>query len=203
MSSTGPATRRGSLPRSTTCGKRSVSLRAHADAFNLDPGAVALWGTSAGATIATIVGASAPSEPERVCAVASWYGMHDPLRSPELRAPGSPLHTAFGAPGADGSRWFRPADHITAESAPTFLLHGTDDRVVPVEQSVSLAATLAEQGVPHEFMLVDGGHHDFAEMSTRTDALTRTYDFLHGHLLARRATRHVRVTARSGQVRDP
>lgn len=160
-------------------------LRAHADEFNLDPGAVALWGNSAGATIATIVGASAPSEPERVCAVASWYGMHDPLRSPELRAPGSPLHTAFGAPGADGSRWFRPADHITAESAPTFLLHGTDDRVVPVEQSVSLAATLAEQGVPHEFMLVDGGHHDFAEMSTRTDALTRTYDFLHGHLLAR------------------
>ncbi len=155
-------------------------LRAHASELNLDPAAVALWGNSAGATIATIVGAA---ESERICAVASWYGMHDPLISAGLRASGSPLRAALGAPDEEGGRWFRPGDHITPGSPPTFLLHGTDDRVVPVEQSLSLAATLAEQGVPHELVLVEGGRHDFAEMSTRTDALERTADFVHGHLL--------------------
>jgi len=155
-------------------------LRAHASELNVDPTAVALWGNSAGATVATIVGAAASAG---ICAVASWYGMHDPLISAGFRASGSPLRTALGAPDEEGGRWFRPADHITPDSPPTFLLHGTDDRVVPVEQSLSLAATLAEQGVEHELMLVEGGHHDFAEMCTRTDALARTADFLHGHLL--------------------
>lgn len=158
-------------------------LRSHAAECNIDPAAVALWGNSAGATIATIVGATATTETERVCAVASWYGMHDPLIEPRFREPNSPLRSALGPFDDDGGRWFRPSDHITPTSPPTFLLHGTEDDVVPVEQSLSLARTLTEHGVAHELMLVEGGHHDFAEMSTRTDALERTFDFLHRHLL--------------------
>lgn len=153
-------------------------LRSHAAQFNLDPTAVALWGNSAGATIATITGASAPDEAEPVRAVASWYGIHDPLRSPGFREPGSPLLTALGPV----EQWFTPSDHIRSDSPPMFLLHGTADTTVPVEQSISLAETLTELGVPHELMLVEGGHHDFSEMCTRTDALRRTYDFLQQHL---------------------
>jgi dipeptidyl aminopeptidase/acylaminoacyl peptidase len=112
-------------------------------------------------------------------AVASWYGIHDPLLSPQFREAGSPLRNALGAE----DRWFTPSDHIRPDSPPTFLLHGTADTTVPVEQSTSLAKTLTEQRVPHELMLVEGGHHDFSEMCTRTDALRRTYDFLQRHLV--------------------
>lgn len=153
-------------------------LRAHASEFNIDPGAVALWGNSAGATIATIVGATATVE-EHVSAVASWYGMHDPSITRAFEEPSSPLPTALGP---DRDTWFRPGDHITPEAPPMFLLHGTADSVVPVEQSLSLARTLEEQGVEHELMLVEGGQHSFAQMSTRTDALERTFNFLHSHL---------------------
>jgi acetyl esterase/lipase len=175
-------------------------LRAHASEFNLGPAAVAVWGNSAGATIATIVGAAVS---EGICAVASWYGMHDPLISAGLRASGSPLRAALGAPDEDDGRWFRPADHITPGSPPTFLLHGTEDRTVPVEESLSLAVTLAEQGVPHELMLVEGGRHDFAEMSTRTDALERTSDFLHRYLLRAAAAGSSSVSSPGMGARGP
>ncbi|MCJ1712933.1 alpha/beta hydrolase [Curtobacterium sp. VKM Ac-2922] len=153
-------------------------LRAHATEFNIDPSAVALWGNSAGATIATIVGATAATA-EGISAVVSWYGMHDPTITRAFDQPTSPLRTALGP---DTDQWFRPGDHITPGAPPTFLLHGTADRVVPVEQSLSLARTLEEQGVEHELMLVEGGQHSFAEMSTRTDALERTFTFLQRHL---------------------
>ncbi|WP_288466108.1 S9 family peptidase [uncultured Curtobacterium sp.] len=57
-----------------------------------------------------------------------------------------------------------------------------DDYAPPVEQSLSLARTLEEHGVEYELMLVEGGQHSFAEMSTRTNALEWTFDFLHDHL---------------------
>lgn len=161
-------------------------LRQHARRLDIDPRAIAVWGNSAGSTIATIVGASAPTEDDRVCAVASWYGIHDPAQSPAYRAPDSAIRAALGSPGGEGPRWFQPSDHINSGSAPTFLLHGTEDTIVDVEQSRALARSLTQHGVEHELMIVRGGTHSFSQMCTRTDALKRTNTFLRHHLAAAR-----------------
>ncbi|TWE11454.1 alpha/beta hydrolase [Rudaeicoccus suwonensis] len=158
-------------------------IRAHAIEFNIDPTNVGMWGNSAGATIVTIAGASADEGAEPIRAVASWYGIHDPLRSSKFRASGSPMRATLGPPDDEGGHWYKPSDCIGPQSPPMFLVHGTDDQVVPMEQSVALAETLDEVGVPYELMLIEGGRHDFAQTSTCTDALQHTLDFLYNHLI--------------------
>lgn len=158
-------------------------LRAHADELDVQPDAVAVWGNSAGATIATIVAAAPPDSEDGVRAGVSWYGVHDPALTPAYEHPDSPIRAVLGPGPSEGGRWFQPSDHIRADSAPTLLVHGTADQVVEVRQSLALAAELERQGVPHELLLVRGAGHSFADMCTRTNALARTTSFLRTHLV--------------------
>ncbi|MER5673022.1 alpha/beta hydrolase [Pseudonocardia alni] len=157
-------------------------LRRHAAALGIDPAAVAIWGNSAGASIASTVGAAPADAEDGVCAVASWYGVHDPAAVSAYQEADSPIRSALGPPGPGPDRWFCPSDHVTADSAPSILVHGTDDTVVDVSQSLALATELDRHGVPHEVVLVKGGVHSFAQMCTRSDALPRTFAFLGAHL---------------------
>jgi dipeptidyl aminopeptidase/acylaminoacyl peptidase len=50
------------------------------------------------------------------------------------------------------------ADKLS-KNVPLLLMHGTDDTVVPKEQSISLDKRLTEVGVPHELVLIEGGKH--------------------------------------------
>ncbi|NGN94150.1 alpha/beta hydrolase [Nocardioides sp. KC13] len=161
-------------------------IRTHAQELNVLTDAIAVWGNSAGGTIAAIIGAAGVGGECGVRAAVSWYGVHDPARSERYRDPDSPIRHAFG-PGDDGAApWPRPSDHVHPGSAPMLLIHGTEDEVVDVEQSQSLARELVKQGVPHELALVKGGRHSFAQMCTRTDALARTFSFLEQHLTTAR-----------------
>jgi acetyl esterase/lipase len=56
---------------------------------------------------------------------------------------------------------FCPERNVTAEYPPTLLLHGNNDTDVPYGLSVSMAAALAQKGVPHEMITIDGGGHGF------------------------------------------
>lgn len=165
-------------------------FRSHAGDLNIDPRAVAIWGNSAGGTLAALV---AGRGQDSVCAGAAWYGLHDLELDATHREPGSVPHSAFGDPDDPATRWIRARDAVAPESAPMFLLHGTDDQVVDVAQSLALQEELERLDIEHELMLVEGGRHSFAEMCTRTDALARTFDFLERHL------RHAAAdTSRSG-----
>jgi acetyl esterase/lipase len=57
------------------------------------------------------------------------------------------------------TRAISPIAHVTAESAPTLILHGDKDRVVPIQQAETLIARLKEVGVPAELVVrKDAGH---------------------------------------------
>ena len=50
------------------------------------------------------------------------------------------------------------ADKLPKQT-PILILHGTDDHVVPIEQSEALAVQLEKYGIPHEFVRIEGGTH--------------------------------------------
>lgn len=52
-----------------------------------------------------------------------------------------------------------PIRNVTPEFPPTLFLHGTADRDVPVEQSVSMARELKKHGVPNESIIIERGGH--------------------------------------------
>lgn len=50
---------------------------------------------------------------------------------------------------------------VTADTPPTFLIHATDDLVVPVENSINYYMALREHGVPAEMHIYETGGHGF------------------------------------------
>lgn len=54
-----------------------------------------------------------------------------------------------------------PVNLVTPKSPPVLLVHGSEDKAVPVSQSEELVAKLTENGVPHQLVLVKGAGHSF------------------------------------------
>lgn len=70
-----------------------------------------------------------------------------------------------------------PFDADVARLPPTLVLHGGDDRIVPVTEAEKLRRGLEEHAVPHEAHMYPGEGHMFSPM-TALAAARRTMSFL-------------------------
>lgn len=61
---------------------------------------------------------------------------------------------------------FSPIFHADRIKDPVAVFQGTDDKVVPPEQSESIVAALKANGVPHEYHLYEGEGHGFRKSET-------------------------------------
>jgi len=60
-----------------------------------------------------------------------------------------------------------PLHWASASTPPVISIHGDQDPVVPLRQSVDLHAALARSGVPNELVVVKNGRHgDFGRAET-------------------------------------
>lgn len=57
--------------------------------------------------------------------------------------------------------YFSTERQVTADTPPTLLLHGTADRLVPVQNSILFYQAMLAQGRPVEMHLYDGANHGF------------------------------------------
>ena len=80
-------------------------------------------------------------------------------------------------------RFYSPANHITAASPPTLLIHGLGDTAVDVAQSRYVAARLRKHNVAHQLVGVPGQNHacDIEPFGPcyRAQALTLQYFLAH------------------------
>ena len=54
-----------------------------------------------------------------------------------------------------------PHKHVTRETPPVFIVHGTNDRLVPVKNSLLFYEACLEAGVPVEMHILENGPHGF------------------------------------------
>ncbi len=57
------------------------------------------------------------------------------------------------------SRKISPVTHVTRDDPPTLLIHGDEDKLVPLQQSQVMLAKLKEAGVPCELIVKKGAAH--------------------------------------------
>ncbi len=172
-------------------------LRAHAEEYNIDPERIGVYGNSAGGHLALMLGVSSGSplhegkigehidQPSSVSCVIDGFGPADFLtmgKTPrkDHDSPGSAISLLVGGPVQERKEVARsasPLAYVGADSSPTLILHGSEDPLVPFEQSHVLAEELKKHGVECFLVKVEGGKHGFPindELKKRvTQFLTR------------------------------
>jgi len=74
------------------------------------------------------------------------------------------VEAALGGPLGEHrelARAMSPLAHVTPDDPPFFLVHGDNDRLVPLSQSVALQEALRRVGVKVELVVVPGAGHGF------------------------------------------
>jgi acetyl esterase len=133
------------------------SARASADGLPLLVG-----GDSAGATLALHLALRGVDRPGDVAAGLAYWPAADPLDAEwrRLRAHDDPWAGLLGHPPAAGDPATVDATVAThlGSGVPVLLVHGRDDRSVPVGQTVGLTGRLLAAGHPVHAWITHGGH---------------------------------------------
>jgi len=165
-------------------------VRRHADEFHVDPDRLVAFGSGSGAHLALLLGSFPPDhEPDgissRVQAVVSMYGptdLADLVTGRHLS--NDPVRQLLGQYLPDWSARARaasPLEHVSPDDSPTLLVHGSDDRWLPLEQSQRMADRLSQAGVPNRLIVVPGARHGFelvVEFPETRDLLPEILAFL-------------------------
>jgi acetyl esterase/lipase len=74
------------------------------------------------------------------------------------------------------AREISPITHVTAETAPTLIIHGDADKLVPIEQAEVFVAKLKELKVPAELVVKKGAGHGWAKPESDMAAIEDWFD---------------------------
>jgi acetyl esterase/lipase len=171
-------------------------LRANATKYHLDPDHVGAWGASAGGHLVALLGTTGDvkdlegnggnlNQSSRVQCVVDWFGPSDlTILGDKGNHPDSPVFQLIGGSlqeNKDKARKASPLAYVNKDSAPFLIMHGDQDKVVPVEQSKALAEKLEKAGVEVKFQVIEGSGHGGPEfVSPKNFKIIE--DFLAKHL---------------------
>jgi acetyl esterase/lipase len=164
------------IPEITDDVRRSVRfIRSKAKDFGVDPERLGVVGGSAGGHLTLMLATTADDgdpkakdellkQSDRVAAVVALYPPTDisdwvtdpPEAIKKIPALKPPL--MFDAKLAPE---FSPLLKVTDKTAPTMLIHGDKDELVPIEHSKKMIAALEKTKTPSKLVVVEGAGHGF------------------------------------------
>jgi len=71
---------------------------------------------------------------------------------------------------------YSPINHVTPKAAPTLIIHGDKDAVVPLTQAERMVQKLKAAGVPAQLVVKKGGGHGWRNMTADMEQLADWYD---------------------------
>ncbi|MBI1347552.1 alpha/beta hydrolase fold domain-containing protein [bacterium] len=171
-------------------------LKGHAEKYRIDPDRMAVWGSSAGGHLVSLLGTASDTdawEPigqfrdlsPRVTCVIDWFGPTDFTLLSNAGLPAdSPLTQLIGPTDGKAREKYAaasPVTYVSADDAPFLIMQGTKDPLVPQTQSERLAEKLKAAKVPVKLEIIEGAGHGGPEF---VDEARRNMirDFLIQHL---------------------
>lgn len=166
-------------------------LRAHAEEYPIDAKRIGAWGGSAGGHLVAMLGTT-NGRPEmegdlgnnhqssEVRAVVDWYGPTDFLTvgRKETRTKLLGVDPQLDIEKAKAAS---PLHQVSRSACPFLIVHGDQDKTVPIAQSVGFAAALRAEGVEVDMVTIEGGGHGGSKF-TQPDELDRIAEFFDSHL---------------------
>jgi len=165
-------------------------VHAHADDYGIDTNRVGVSGISSGGHLALMIAGSPESPVNAVAAIApptdlaNWgkpgfvltddpqMAVFQPALGIDPKGPRNEIEAA--------ARKLSPVGLVNPNYPPTLIVHGDDDKVVPLQQAQTMDQALTKAGIDHELAVVPGGGHD--DKTFRT-GLTKAVQWFKAKLL--------------------
>ena len=154
-------------------------MRANAESYNIDPNKIGVLGASAGAYLVALLGTTGEipelegtgGNPNFSSKVQAVFSIATPVFGPST----SPERISMFGLSEEEFHLLSPYHNTDQSSAPIFLLHGTEDEIVPPENAQELYERYKELGLDVKLEWVPGRGHGFYE--GRDFAISRAAEF--------------------------
>jgi acetyl esterase/lipase len=141
------------------------------------PDRLGWWGISAGAALTAVASSRTGG-----CAWVGAYGPYDFRRLPGRQLGNLPARWLVGSAQPSALALESPLHRCTTP-APTLLLHGSRDRLVPLAHAERLRDVRLASGLPVQLEQVSAGHGFLRRQTATADhALRLAADFLEAHI---------------------
>jgi acetyl esterase/lipase len=189
-----------SIPEAVEDVRRAVRfVRYKADDLGIDPNRIGVYGMSAGGHLSMVLGTMGDDgdakatdpvlrESSRVKAVVAFVAPSDITRMVWSAENRLDEYKKFPALDLDPekAKEVSPLSHVSEDDAPTLLIAGDKDTLVPITHSEEIHAAFRKVGVPSKLSVVEGAGHGFTG-SQLIKVGQEMCDWFEAHLLEKRA----------------